>query len=37
MIETLGLDDKIKGYEELNKRIEVYNYLKDNELSDKLN
>ena len=37
LIETLGLDDKIKGYEEINKRIEVYNYLKDNELSDKLN
>ena len=37
MIDALDLDNKIKGNNEIDKKQAIYNYLKDNELNDKLN
>ena len=37
MIDALDLDNKIKGYNVENKKQAIYNFLKDNELNDKLN
>ena len=37
MLDTVGFDNNIKGYNEIGKKEAIYNFLKDNEIGKKKN